>query len=208
MLQAIHIYMSHRPNWLYLTLFALGLLYSALSQAWIIYWYLPFILLPMIPFIEYFTHKYILHMPRPSDADKHPRWNLLADRIHYMHHQQPKKTEHIFAEWWMTLPLLGVYLLLTYVITASVAITLYFNTLVIAYFLIYEWTHFIAHFDGYTPRTAYGRFMKKFHLWHHYKNEDYWYGITSPIADWVFRKWPQPQSIEASELALKNRGRR
>lgn len=208
MQQALKIYWSHLPNWLYACLFLSGLVYILASgQLWA-HWYMVPLLIALTPFIEYFTHKYILHMPQPEDPQRHTFWALIANRMHYLHHQDPKQVEHIFAEIWMTLPALLLDVLLIGLVTRDLGMSAVFITAMLGYFLIYEWTHFIAHFDGYTPRNAYGRFLKKYHLWHHYKNEEYWYGITSPIADWFFGKWLDPHVVAASQMALNNRRER
>jgi hypothetical protein len=33
--------------------------------------------------------------------------------------------------------------------------------------------------------TPYGRWIKKYHLWHHFKNEQLWFGVTNPSMDYV-----------------------
>lgn len=208
MIKALKIYWSHKPNYFYAALFAAGIYYVMVSGALAAQWPLVFLLLALVPFIEYFTHKYVLHMPQPQNPDKHRFWALIANRVHYLHHQDPKKVEHIFAEIWMTLPALFVDTALFWLFTWDLGMTAVLLTTLVGYFMLYEWTHFIAHYDGYTPKNAYGRFLKKYHLWHHYKNEDYWYGITSPIADWLFAKWPDPHAIPASGMALENRKKR
>lgn len=207
MRNAWRIYLSHRPNWIYFSLLGLGLAYILVTGSLLRFWYMVPVLLALTPFIEYFTHKYLLHMPRPADPAQHPRWAWLADRIHYLHHQNPKAVEHIFAELWLTLPMLVAYTLAVGLLSRSLGMSAVFITTLIAYFLFYEWTHLTAHLDGYTPRNRYARFLRKFHLWHHYKNEAHWYGITSPVADWVFLSWKNPHDVTPSELALRNRGR-
>lgn len=210
MSQALRHYVSHLPNWFYFLCASGGLWLSWRSGALWDYAYLGGVLLLMIPFIEYFIHKYILHLPLPENAEKHPIYHFVVKRMHYLHHEDPRQIPHIFAEWWFTIPpflLLGGLL---YLISGNADLTLVFMSLLMAYFLVYEWTHFVAHFDAYTPKTRYGRYLKKYHLRHHYKNEAYWYGITSPLADWVFGKDPRPQQVQLSPLAqanhLKRRG--
>lgn len=207
MAKALKIYFSHAENWMYLLILAAASTWIVRTGALLHYWYMSLLLLALVPFIEYFTHKYVLHMPRPEHPEAHRLWTYVSDKMHYQHHQNPKAVAHIFAHWWMTLPALGLSTLGLWLLTGNLAPTGVFITTLIAYFLFYEWCHFIAHFDGYTPHTRYGRFMKKFHLWHHYKNEAYWYGITNPLADWIFGKWKDPKAIAASEMALHNRGR-
>lgn len=205
MLKAVKIYWSHLPNRFYAVLFLAGLTYILANGLLWANLYLVGLVLFLIPFIEYFTHKYVLHMPQPRDPEKHRFWALIANRVHYLHHQDPKQVAHIFAEIWMTLPALAVDAGLAWLLTWNLGPALVFLTAILGYFLIYEWTHFIAHYDGYTPRNPYGRFLKKYHLWHHYKNEDFWYGITTPLADLVFGRWKNPHAVAASPMVLRNR---
>lgn len=203
---ALQIYFTHRVNQIYIAIFCMGLVASTLTNALIDYWYIPLCIIVASPFIEYFTHQYLLHLPYPKEKAKHPQYAHFLDQIHYLHHQDPKKIEHIFAEWWLSAFGLVLYGFLAFFVTGSWRFTLVLGTWIVLYFLIYEWTHFIAHYD-YVPKTRYGKYMKKYHVWHHYKNEDYWYGITSPFADMLFGKFKNPKQIEASPMALKNRGR-
>ncbi len=202
---ALRVYFGHRPNWVYFFLLLLSGGYALSTGAFVNHGWVVLAVFAMTPMIEYFTHKYVLHLPA-SDPVKHPLWHKFMYRIHYAHHEDPKNVAHIFAEWWFTLPLFALYTGGVFLLSQSLELTAVFSTALITYFLVYEWTHYMAHCDAYAPRNRYSRFLKKFHSWHHYKNEAYWYGITSPVADWFFKKWKQPREVEASPLALKNRG--
>lgn len=208
MSKALKIYWTHWPNLLYTAMFLAGLAYIVVTGALQAHWYMILVLFALIPFIEYFTHKYLLHMPQPKDPGKHKLWARIANDIHYLHHQDPKKLRHIFAETWLVLLAGALDALIVWGVTQSVPHMAVFMTAGMGYFMYYEWTHFIAHYDGYTPRNPYSRFLKKYHLWHHYKNEEYWYGVTNPLADWVFGKWKDPRTVTASGLALSNRRKR
>lgn len=51
--------------------------------------------------------------------------------------------------------------------------------LAIALFLMfYEWTHYLIHTD-YKPRRAIYRAVWRNHRYHHFKNENYWFTVTS-----------------------------
>jgi 4-hydroxysphinganine ceramide fatty acyl 2-hydroxylase len=52
--------------------------------------------------------------------------------------------------------------------------------------LYYEWVHFIAHVP-YEPKTRVGRWMKRYHLRHHFVNEKLWFGVSNPAMDLVCR---------------------
>jgi len=63
--------------------------------------------------------------------------------------------------------------------------------------LWYEWVHYVAHIP-YVPKTAFGRWIKKYHLWHHYKNERMWFGVTNPSMDFVGRTYARVDDVERS----------
>ena len=63
--------------------------------------------------------------------------------------------------------------------------------------LYYEWVHYVAHIP-YRPRTPVGRWMKKYHLWHHFKNEHLWFGVTNPSMDFVWRTYVRVDEADRS----------
>lgn len=188
-----------------LMFFALGTAWQT-GYVWQVSLFLPVILL-LSPFTEYFVHKYVLHLPLPAEAQRHPWWQTIMEHIHYRHHQDPKDPTYIVAQTWLTAPSLVLYSLVCVGISGSWGVTGAFAGSLIGYYLLYEWTHYTAHVD-YIPITAYGRYMKKYHTLHHYKNENYWYGITSPLADMVFGKFVPVQAVPVSDLARHNREHR
>src|SRR5262249_33189925 len=58
-----------------------------------------------------------------------------------------------------------------------------------ALMLVYEWTHFLIH-APYQPRSWLFRGISRGHRLHHYKNEHYWFGITSHLGDRVLHTYP------------------
>ena len=136
--------------------------------------------LALFPGIEYGLHRFALHAP-PCHR---PRLFHLQRRLHYDHHRQPERLDLLFLPVWITLPLATLSICAFRLMTGSWAIAgaLLFGSL--AGLLYYEWVHYRAHIPD-APRTAWGRWMKKYHLWHHFKNERYWFGVTSPVIDWL-----------------------
>lgn len=63
--------------------------------------------------------------------------------------------------------------------------------------LHYEATHYVAHIP-YRPRTDAGRWLKKYHLRHHFLNEHLWFGVTSPVADLLLGTYAGPDGAERS----------
>ena len=44
--------------------------------------------------------------------------------------------------------------------------------------LHYEWAHYVAHIP-YQPRTRLGRWIKQYHLRHHFISEKHWFGVST-----------------------------
>ncbi len=140
---------------------------------------------------EYSTHRFLFHA-RPSKAN----WILkLQHRLHYDHHIDPPKLELLFLPWWFVIPTGLAYFALYFAIARDVGIAL---SLIFGTFLglaFYEWVHYVAHVP-FVPKTAMGRYMKKYHLWHHFKNEHLWFGVTNPAMDRVMQSY---RGVDAAE---------
>jgi sterol desaturase/sphingolipid hydroxylase (fatty acid hydroxylase superfamily) len=51
-------------------------------------------------------------------------------------------------------------------------------------YLVYDMTHYATH---HLPmRSRYAKFLKRYHMAHHYKSPDALYGVSSPVWDRVF----------------------
>lgn len=161
---------------------------------------LPFVLLgvAIFGFVEYLTHRFTLHAP-PS---KIKFISKLQHRLHYDHHVTPERLDLLFIPPWFLLPVLGIYGGLYYLLTSSVAVTLALTAGNLIGLLHYERVHYIAHIPV-TPSTAFGRYMKKYHLWHHFKNEGYWFGVTNPLGDYLFKTYKDPTEVDKS-ATVKN----
>jgi sterol desaturase/sphingolipid hydroxylase (fatty acid hydroxylase superfamily) len=65
----------------------------------------------------------------------------------------------------------------------------------------YEWTHYLVHSD-YKPRSGFYRAIWRNHRQHHFKNEHYWFTVTSSgTADRVLGTYPDPTVVETSPTA-------
>jgi sterol desaturase/sphingolipid hydroxylase (fatty acid hydroxylase superfamily) len=65
---------------------------------------------------------------------------------------------------------------------------------------LYEWCHFLIH-SPYRPRGRYYRSIWRSHRLHHYKNERYWFGITSNLGDRVLGTFPDQTEVGKSRTA-------
>jgi sterol desaturase/sphingolipid hydroxylase (fatty acid hydroxylase superfamily) len=64
----------------------------------------------------------------------------------------------------------------------------------------YEWCHFLIH-SPYVPRGRYYSAIRRSHRLHHYKNERYWFGVTSNVGDRVIGTYPDPRAVKRSTTA-------
>jgi sterol desaturase/sphingolipid hydroxylase (fatty acid hydroxylase superfamily) len=62
----------------------------------------------------------------------------------------------------------------------------------------YEWCHFLIH-TPYRPRSRYYRNIWRSHRLHHFKNENFWFGVSSDAADRVLGTSPDQVRVPKSE---------
>jgi len=160
----------------------------------------PVVMLALFPFFEWMIHVFILHW-RPKRVGRLTIDPLLS-REHRAHHVDPRNIPLIFIPWkslvtWVLPFTIGGALLafprlgtgLTYLVCIAVA------------GLGYEWTHYLIHTD-YKPKTRVYRAIWRNHRNHHYKNEHFWFTVTSSgTADRVLRTCPDPATVENSPTA-------
>ncbi|HEY4002814.1 MAG TPA: sterol desaturase family protein [Candidatus Xenobia bacterium] len=130
---------------------------------------------------EYLVHRFLFH-GRPAER---PWVRYLQRRLHYDHHRHPHELDLLFLPLWFGVPnaMLFTQVYLKATRDQEKAMSILAGTL--GSMLYYEWVHYMAHIPL-TPSTAWGRWMKKYHLLHHYKNEHYWFGVTTPVVDVPF----------------------
>lgn len=151
---------------------------------------------------EYVTHRFLFHMKAP----KNPFLLKTLKRLHYDHHEKPNDLHLLFLPMWFSIPSFFITSFLFFSITSSLNSTYAFATGLIGYFLYYEWKHFVAH-KPLQPVTKLGKEIKKAHLWHHFKNENYWYGVTHTSIDRTLGTYKDQSQVEKSETARNLEGR-
>ncbi len=165
----------------------------------------PLVMLAVFPFFEWAVHVCILHW-RPRRVGAFTIDPLLA-RKHREHHVDPRDVPLVFIPWQVHLWLLPVVLAIGLVAFPRIELGLTYMTFVAMLGLGYEWTHYLIHSD-YRPRTRVYRAVWRNHRLHHYKNEHYWFTVTtSGTADRVLGTYPDPQRVESSPTARALHGR-
>jgi hypothetical protein len=147
------------------------------------------------PVLEWCIHVFILHF-RPRRL--FGRTIDLAVAIkHRAHHADPNALEEAFVPLHVYLivpPILGAFLLLApdppWVLTGVV------TYLVLS--LQYEWLHYLIH-TRYRPRSAWYERLWRNHRLHHFKNEEYWMGVTMLSGDRLLGTAPDHRTVETSK---------
>jgi len=164
----------------------------------------PAIMLAAFPFFEWLVHVCILHW-RPRRVGV-LRLDPLLARKHREHHVDPRDIPLIFIPWQALLWVLPVAVGIALLAFPRTALGLTFLTFLTLLGLCYEWCHYLVHSD-YKPRTAVYRAIWRNHRQHHFKNEHYWFTVTSAgTADRVLGTYPDPATVATSPTAKNLHG--
>ncbi len=187
---------AHPSPWLLggLIVGALGYRASLPTAAWAEL-IAPVALVVLFPVIEWVIHVAILHW-RPRKVAGVALDTLLS-RKHRAHHADPRILPLVFIPWQVELWLLPAYVgIAVLVFPGVVGATLLLSVGVLMF--TYEWVHFLVHSD-YRPRTRAFRAVWRNHRLHHYKNEHYWFTVTtSGTADRLFGTCPEAGTVPTS----------
>lgn len=166
-------------------------------------------LVAVTPVIEWLIHVYLLHA-KPLHV-RGRTIDLVAARQHRAHHSAPTQLKEVLlpgyavvvfaiqialAVWAVSFPL---HLLLGGHRLAWAASGLLAGCVILA---AYEWCHFLIH-TPYRPRGRYYRSIWRGHRLHHYKNEHYWFGVTSTVGDHLLRTAPEQSQVPKSLTARR-----
>ncbi len=141
---------------------------------------------------EYGMHRFAFHAPPLS----WPPARRLQHRLHYDHHVEPNRLDLLFLPAWFLVPNLAVAAGLVALVFGTQAVASALLGMMLA-ILHYEWVHYVAHIP-YQPRTRLGRWIKQYHLRHHFISEKHWFGVSNPTLDGVFGTLRGPDAAAKS----------
>jgi sterol desaturase/sphingolipid hydroxylase (fatty acid hydroxylase superfamily) len=103
--------------------------------------------------------------------------------VHGVHHAYPDDSRRWVMPLVVTIPIAALIFLLFRLVLGTIAFPV-FGGFIHGY-LTYDLLHYFIH-RGRIP-TRLGRYLRQYHLAHHYKVPDQHYGVSSPLWDIVFR---------------------
>lgn len=134
---------------------------------------------------EYVLHRYVFHWNAKSRAGKY-----FVFLFHGLHHDDPQDPTRLVMP---PVPAILIVSLL-WLLFSSLFPAKYIDVLM-AYFLIgylcYDYIHYATHHFAMTSKL--GRYLRKYHLQHHYAGEQSKYGVSSPLWDYVFKTVTGPK---------------
>lgn len=127
--------------------------------------------------VEYFGHRFFFHWEIPGRIGA--RLHFL---IHGIHHEYPSDPLRLVMPLLLSGPImaLGAAAILPLAGVAGVATLAGF----IAGYVAYDMVHFHLH-NG-QPRTAFGQYLRRVHMLHHFRDPRIGYGVSAPWWDIVF----------------------
>jgi hypothetical protein len=159
----------------------------------------PFAMAAAFPFLEWTIHVSVLHW-RPRRIGRVTLDPLLA-RKHREHHIAPRDVDLVFIPLQSAIGAVVAAVAIALVLFPRTGMGLTFLVVMLTCGVAYEWCHYLVHTD-YNPKTVVYRVIWRGHRLHHFKNEHYWFGVTTPgTADRVMRTYPDPATVPASPTA-------
>jgi sterol desaturase/sphingolipid hydroxylase (fatty acid hydroxylase superfamily) len=136
---------------------------------------------------EYMLHRFVFHF-RPRTA-----WQgRVIYLVHGIHHHQPRCKVRLVMPPVVSVPLAALFyaaywLILGLALGRPAWIAPVFAAFVAGY-LTYDMLHYATHHIAMRRKVL--KFLKRYHLQHHYKTPDRRFGVTSPLWDIVFGTKP------------------
>jgi sterol desaturase/sphingolipid hydroxylase (fatty acid hydroxylase superfamily) len=144
---------------------------------------------------EYVMHRFIFHYDAQSRLGR-----KFLYHAHISHHEDPVGKSQISASLIMGLPIGAAYWPLAWAVTGSWVAASWMFIGLAAGFFSYKWVHFQCHHRRSRLRLL--RYLRHYHLLHHYKSPELRFGVTTPFFDLVFGTFRAPArrpSLSASQ---------
>jgi sterol desaturase/sphingolipid hydroxylase (fatty acid hydroxylase superfamily) len=138
--------------------------------------------------IEYSLHRFVFHFPAKGKTPER-----IIFLFHGIHHAQPQCKTRLVMPPAVSIPLAlllyGVFVLIfniTFRINWWVA-PVFAGT--VCGYLIYDMIHYATHHLA--MRNGYAKYLKRYHMQHHFKTPNQRFGVSSPVWDFVFNTHPK-----------------
>ncbi len=153
-------------------------------------WYIPaaFVLgLFLWTLAEYNLHRFVFHFP-----PRNPVQERITYLFHGVHHHQPQCKTRLVMPPVVSIPLAAVFFgLFSLVLGTLLHLPQWVNPMVSGFgagYLTYDLIHYATHHFPMRSRVA--KYLKRYHMQHHYKTPNQRFGVSSPLWDIVYKTKP------------------
>jgi len=137
---------------------------------------------------EYLLHRFVFHY-RPRNATQ----EKIIYLFHGIHHHQPQCKTRLVMPPVVSIPLAFIFYGLFSLILGNLFGAPHWVTPMVAGFTIgyltYDLTHYATH--HFAMRSGWWKYVKRYHMVHHYRTPDARFGVSSPLWDIVFKTKPE-----------------
>ena len=137
---------------------------------------------------EYLLHRFLFHY-EPT----HPTLKWIWYLIHGVHHEQPQCKTRLVMPPILSIPLALLFWVLFEVVVGSVIGAPLWTAPLFAGFvtgyIMYDMLHYAEH--HLSMKWGFLKFVKRYHLLHHYKTPEERFGVSNPLWDYVFGTRPK-----------------
>jgi dihydroceramide fatty acyl 2-hydroxylase len=136
---------------------------------------------------EYVMHRFVFHFHARS-----PELQRIFFLFHGVHHYQPQCKTRLVMPPVVSIPLAALFYGIFYLVVdrlfgAPSWVPPLFAGFILGY-LVYDMIHYATH---HLPmRSGYLKFLKRYHMQHHFKSPEERFGVSSPLWDKVFGTMP------------------
>jgi sterol desaturase/sphingolipid hydroxylase (fatty acid hydroxylase superfamily) len=137
--------------------------------------------------VEYTLHRFLFHF-----KSRAPWMDRIIYLFHGIHHHQPQIKTRLVMPPVVSVPLAFifyglVYLVVAILLKAPLWIEPLMAGLLLGY-LIYDLIHYATH--HFPMKRGYFKYLRKYHMQHHFKTPEQRFGVSSPLWDYVFGTHP------------------
>lgn len=141
---------------------------------------------------EYVMHRFVFHYNPKTEIGK--KIHFLA---HGVHHDYPRDATRLVMPLLVSIPLAILhYFAFNFIFGYNYFLAVFAGYLI--GYVLYDTVHFATHHWKMT--SPLGKFLKEYHLKHHYIDPDTAYGVSNPMWDYVFFTVPvKEKAVEPKE---------
>jgi sterol desaturase/sphingolipid hydroxylase (fatty acid hydroxylase superfamily) len=134
---------------------------------------------------EYVVHRFAFHFPTMGPISEKFVW-----LFHGLHHDDPDDPTRLVMPPVPAILIVSLlYGMFSLIVPARYMMS--FMAFFIVGYLCYDYIHYATHHFKMTSPV--GRYLKKWHLQHHFRHEKSKYGVSNPLWDYVFRTVEGPK---------------